>query len=203
MSVLATNSDLEIRKTTPADRSPVARVLAAAFIDDPVVRWCVPDDTRRAEVLEPMFELYFDAYQPHGDVYVNGSATGAALWLGPGRELFDGEAGEAFGTAMQELGEADAPRFFELGALLDAHHPTTPVYYLQFIGTLPERHGRGIGSALLTTVLAKADEAGVPSYLDATTPRNAALYERHGFQVLDEVAPAGGPSLWRMLRDPR
>jgi hypothetical protein len=43
----------------------------------------------------------------------------------------------------------------------------------------------------------------VPAYLEASTPRNRALYERHGFTVTEEfVLGKGSPPLWRMWREP-
>ena len=45
---------------------------------------------------------------------------------------------------------------------------------------------------------------GLHAYHEATTPRNRALYERHGYVHQGEfVLPDGGPPLWRMWRDPR
>ena len=44
----------------------------------------------------------------------------------------------------------------------------------------------------------------MPAYHEATSPRNRALYERHGYVNQGEFQlPAGGPTLWRMWRDPR
>ena len=43
----------------------------------------------------------------------------------------------------------------------------------------------------------------MPAYHEATTPRNRALYERHGYVTLGEFTlPDGGPPLWRMWREP-
>jgi len=43
----------------------------------------------------------------------------------------------------------------------------------------------------------------VPAYLEATSPRNRALYERHGFKVTEEFTLGpGSPPLWRMWRPP-
>jgi hypothetical protein len=53
-------------------------------------------------------------------------------------------------------------------------------------------------------VLDRADRDGVPAYHEATTPRNRALYERHGYVNQGAFTlPDGGPTLWRMWRDPR
>ena len=52
-------------------------------------------------------------------------------------------------------------------------------------------------------VLERADADGMPAYLEATTLRSRALYERHGFRLLDVVhMPDDGPPMWRMWREP-
>ena len=82
-------------------------------------------------------------------------------------------------------------------------HPHEPHHYLGILGVSPELQGRGIGSALMQPVLERCDRDGMPAYLEATTPRNRALYERHGFRVVLQVRwPDGGPPLWPMWRDP-
>jgi hypothetical protein len=52
-------------------------------------------------------------------------------------------------------------------------------------------------------VLDRCDAEKVPAYLEATSPRNRALYERHGFEVTEEftLGPES-PPLWRMWRPP-
>jgi hypothetical protein len=48
--------------------------------------------------------------------------------------------------------------------------------------------------------LARADRDGLPAYLEASAPRNRALYERHGFEVVGEIQAGDSPPLWPMLR---
>jgi hypothetical protein len=53
-------------------------------------------------------------------------------------------------------------------------------------------------------MLERADQEGTPAYHEATTPRNRALYERHGYVNQGEFfLPDGGPPLWRMWREAR
>jgi predicted N-acetyltransferase YhbS len=66
----------------------------------------------------------------------------------------------------------------------------------------PERQGAGIGGALIAPGLERCDREAVPAYLEATSDRNRALYERHGFRAHGRIALPGGPALWRMWRDP-
>ncbi len=62
--------------------------------------------------------------------------------------------------------------------------------------------GCGLGTAMLRAVLDRADRTGVAAYLEATSPDNRRLYQRHGFVVTGELAIVGGPSLWAMWREP-
>lgn len=54
---------------------------------------------------------------------------------------------------------------------------------LHTIGVEPEFQGRGLGTALLTALLARADELFAPVFLEVRTDNASALslYERHGF----------------------
>jgi ribosomal protein S18 acetylase RimI-like enzyme len=94
-------------------------------------------------------------------------------------------------------------RFLELMALMDEHHPHDPAYYLLAIGVRPASQGKGVGSALLSPVLEQCDRGGEAAYLEATSERSRKLYERHGFEVIGQFAPVGGPPLWPMWRSPR
>jgi ribosomal-protein-alanine N-acetyltransferase len=51
------------------------------------------------------------------------------------------------------------------------------------IGVVPEFQGRGIGTTLLTALLARADALIAPVFLEVRTDNTSALalYERHGF----------------------
>jgi GNAT superfamily N-acetyltransferase len=67
------------------------------------------------------------------------------------------------------------------------------------MGVTPARQGRGFGTALLRPVLERCHADRAPAYLEASTSRNRALYERNGFEVVEECRYADdGPILWRM-----
>ncbi len=62
---------------------------------------------------------------------------------------------------------------------------------------------QGLGSALMRPALDRCDADGVSAYLEASSERSAALYERLGFVHLGVLElPDEGPSLWPMQRQP-
>jgi RimJ/RimL family protein N-acetyltransferase len=78
-------------------------------------------------------------------------------------------------------------------------HPQEPHWYLPLLGVDPMKQGRGYGSALLVHALERCDRDRLPAYLEASSPRNKALYERHGF-VGDRRHPGRiVPPMWPML----
>lgn len=62
--------------------------------------------------------------------------------------------------------------------------------------------GRGLGSTLLGPTLTRCDREGLPAYLEASSERNAALYARLGFKLVNELRVQGSPPLRLMLRPP-
>jgi GNAT superfamily N-acetyltransferase len=190
-----------VRRTTYTDLTPMADVLAAAFHDDPVVSWLVPDEARRRADLPAMMRVFAARFQPHGENCLNETATGAAVWLPP-EATFTPEDDARFETALVAAAGDDIEGAGELMAVMESAHPTDPHHYLMLLGVVPDQQGTGIGSALLRAVLDIADAAGEPAYLEATSPRNRALYERHGFEVTRELRCADCPPLWAMWRDP-
>jgi GNAT superfamily N-acetyltransferase len=191
-----------IRKADPADLPALGYALGAAFHDDPVLSWIIPDEARRRARLTPLMELFARRFQPHGENHLNESATGAAVWAPPGAE-FSQQDDERFEAALVALAGDDIARATRVMELLDANHPTgVPHWYLMLLGVIPERQGRGIGSALLRSVLDRADREGSPAYLEATSRLNRALYERHGFVTIGELTVADCPPLYAMWRPP-
>lgn len=203
MTITFSKTQIAVRKAGQADRNTAGAVLAAAFFDDPVSDWLVPDRARRPGVLPPVFRLYFELFQPHGETYLTEDCRGTALWLPPGRELLPPHELEDFGRRTEEAAGPYAPRLFELGELFEAHAPAEPHWHLQLLGVVPDQQGKGLGSALLAEVLPRLDRDGEAAYLESTTPGNRALYERHGFDCIGEIQVPAGPVMWQMWRAAR
>jgi ribosomal protein S18 acetylase RimI-like enzyme len=191
---------MNILPEAPLDGSAteaVIETLVAAFEDDCAVRMIYPaDDEYRTHFAGFLVAFGGRAFED-GVVDRDTAGEAAAMWFPPGVEP-DGEAIMAYLEST-----VSPPRFVTLARGMEIQstfHPETEHWYLPWIGVRPGSRGQGIGRALLEYGLARADEAGMPAYLEATSRRNAALYERHGFEVAGVVESPGYPEIIAMWR---
>ncbi|QYG93258.1 GNAT family N-acetyltransferase [Iamia sp. SCSIO 61187] len=187
-------------------RAEAATVLTAAFLDDPVFTWMEPDRAARADTLPVLFDAFLAAQARHRTAdlaRVDGPAAGVALWVPPGVAAVHADDEPELEARLGVLGPAALARMGACSEAFAAVHPAEPAWYLNFLAVAPSHQGRGIGSALLRSVLAQCDVGGEAAYLEATSERNRALYERHGFRLIREIPlPDGGPTSYAMWRDP-
>jgi GNAT superfamily N-acetyltransferase len=194
-----------VRRANAADAPALAHALALAFDDDPVTAWLMPRPAGRIGRLERAFrEVNVRRFAlPHGHAQIAIGGAGAALWIPPDKVHVSRVQMLRMLPAIAWHHGRAFPRLMQFVSALDAVHPHAPHYYLPQFGVVPEMQGRGIGSALLTAVLDRADDEGMPAYLEGTTERSRALYERHGFECVGVVQlPDDGPPLWQMWREP-
>lgn len=191
------------RPATGADVPRLVESFAAAFQDDPVFGWLMPDERRRRDRLRAFFGVELTAVGlARGAVWTHDGLSGAAIATPPGRWRLPwavqlrhtGEFVRAFGA---RLGHAGA-----LLQLMERRHLREPHHYLAYVGVTPEQQGQGLGTVLMEPTLARCDREGLPAYLEATSPRNIALYERLGFVALGELTLGSSPPLTLMRRPP-
>jgi GNAT superfamily N-acetyltransferase len=188
-----------VRPAVATDTDTLSTTLAEAFQPDPVLSWCYPDAPERAVILPSTFRTILDAAMPHGGVETAEEGAAASIWIPPHAEIDE----ERLVTDLGALSGPYTERLYTLMGLLDEHHPTAQEHqYLFVLGARDAWQSRGLGSALLRSVLSGCDVDGVPAYLEATSERNRSLYERHGFEVVEVVHLPDGPPFWCMWRNP-
>ncbi len=194
-----------VRKAEPAQAAELAATLARAFYEDPLVSWVVPSDSRRLAITRRGFDLFLRrVWLRHEETYTVGDVAGVCVWEPPGTWKLEAREQISLLPAMLRIQGRTLPRLLGTLNAVEKGHPTQPHYYLAFVGVEPESRGRGMGSILMHPILQRCDQERVPAYLEASAPRNRDLYERHGFEVTEEIRPGrSGPPIWRMWREPR
>jgi ribosomal protein S18 acetylase RimI-like enzyme len=194
---------MEARPATRAEVTPLARALAAAFEQDPVARWLMPDDRTRRRRLEVFYALEIEhVILPVGTAWTADGIPGAALVAPPGKwRVPVSQQIRHLPTFVRALGMG-LPRAVGLLTKVESRHLREPHHYLAHIGVRPERQGQGLGSALIRPTLDRADAERLPCYLEASSPDNARLYRRLGFKDVETLTFAGSPPLALMRRDP-
>ncbi|MET9548904.1 GNAT family N-acetyltransferase [Streptomyces sp. NPDC006627] len=195
------NTEHRVRPATEEDVPTAVDTLARAFADYPFTRYVVAADAHE-ERIRGFQELFFTRVgMVYGRVWVADAGRAVAVWTTPDQDPGPGFA--EVGPRIGELAGDRAPWFESAERALEAHRPERPVWFLATVGVDPAAQGQGLGSAVLRPGLEAADRAGCPAFLETSSERNVAFYERLGFAVTAEVAlPDDGPRTWCMLREP-
>ncbi len=194
----------EIIQASRSDLKDLSSILGDAFSEDPCMNWVIP----APDLYPAFFGLLADRlYLDQDLVFIDRERRAAAMWLPPG-------VSHAVPLGVTQLwlvlrlllreGLKILPRLEQAQEVMAKNHPREPHYYLHAIGARPSCQGMGLGSALIKQVIRRCDEEAMPAYLESSSPLNIPLYERHGFEVQEEVPIGeGGPPLALMWREPR
>lgn len=187
-----------IRKATDDDIRRAARTASLAFVDDPVMRWLIPDDDEYEADHQSFFGSVARRWLATDSLWCTDDAVAIAGWVPPGRPEVETD------QPRPEHPEWRLTKFRALGEVMDANTPAEPHWYLNMLATHPHWQRQGLGAALMGTVFEIGDADGLPCYLETETVENVAYYRHHGFDVRSEwdVAP-DGPHMWGMLRPAR
>lgn len=193
----------------PLDRSmldAVSDTLVTAFMDDSMFGWVFPDPAARLRGLRRLNRVPLEYGLRYGYVRQSDEGGCVAIWIPPGLPMSPGRMVRCGMLAVPlRTGLGPLARFGGANGVMDKihkRHMSGPHWELLIVGVDPALQGRGRGSALVRDGLARADESGLPCYLNTNTPANVPFYERLGFSVLEEATLGkDGPAAWAMRRD--
>jgi ribosomal protein S18 acetylase RimI-like enzyme len=196
-------TDSSPRSATPSEAGPLSAALAAAFESDPVLSWLTPNRHRRQRRLVRFFQLELrHVVLPAGRVWTVDGSAGASLELPPDNWRMPIGAQIAHGPAFTRVFGTRLPHAFGLITAMERRHLREPHYYIPYVGVAPNAQGQGLGTTLMRPTLERCDREQLPAYLEATSERNAALYERLDFEHLGVFRLGSSPPLWPMRRPP-
>lgn len=191
----------QVTQADPADAALLSQVIADAFHELPPAHWLIPDPLTRRKIFPAYFRIFIDHAMAAGLVHTTANRAAVALWLPVGKDG-PGLLGDDYQSRLAEVTGPWAGRFHAFDAELDRHHPTgTAHHHLAMLAVNPDNQGQGIGTALLRAHHITLDQTATPAYLEASSPRNRALYLRHGYATPRPFhLPDGGPPMWPMTR---
>lgn len=207
-------SEGRLRISVPADRGEIAAVsplLARAFLDDPVWSRVGPRArSYRSLTSRVAFWGIVNASARHGArIRVArddpaGPPIGATIAFEP-EDWPPPERAVVWQLPWAALaGPLPIVRGLRAEKAIRAEHVAHPHLYLWYIGVDPALHRSGVGRALMADLHRRADERGLPTYLETGTAGNVRFYEGLGYESVGRIPlPGGGPRLWRMERGSR
>jgi GNAT superfamily N-acetyltransferase len=198
---------IDVTELRPGEVRSAARVLAAAFLDDPI--WTAIGPRSRSH------RAYSNRVAFWG--IVRGSASHGAR-IRVARDATTGRIGGltiAFANGQWPLPDRsfawELPWVVAAGPLpvfrgmrddqmLRKTHVAHPHNYLWFIGVAPEFQGRGYGRALMADLHEWSDPTGLGVFLETGTRDNVAFYASVGYREGRELPLPSGVPMWQMER---
>jgi GNAT superfamily N-acetyltransferase len=193
-----------VRTASHGDLPVIETTLGLAFQDDPVWAWVLGGGSRPATRIGTILGAFARLHLAQSTVWMTEDGAAVAVCARPRRwRVAPVPFLRHAGWPLVRTGPGPVRRFLLLGET-ERRHPRAEHWYLEVLGTRPDREGEGLGSALVRHLLERSDGEGMPAYLESSKEANLAFYGRHGFDVRETVdMPRGGPRLWTMWRDAR
>lgn len=191
-------------------RPSAADALVAAFSDDPLFAFTIPNEKQRlrwtrhlmAAMVRQQMNSEWSRVALGGD-----GAVSAVLLAGeyPPPVLAQLRLNVRLGLCPTPW-EPNLRQFwpmFTYMKLWERMHFKGEHVYVYMIGARPETQGKGIGRRLMTELLEVVEGRSLPVYLETQTERNVPFYKSLGFTLTEEHHPfVGGPPTWGFLKTP-
>ncbi|MER3434950.1 MAG: GNAT family N-acetyltransferase [Leptolyngbya sp. ERB_1_1] len=203
---------MDIVKLKSSDFEVASAHLAAAFSQDPIVTHFLPDEeAAKRTALKQISQALLNYGQPYNQAYTTAEGSkGVAVWLPPEASQFtwsklwqavvSGLITVPFYLRWDRIG--DLVSFITTEVRLQRKTASEPHWHLALLGVSPECQGQGIGGKLLQPVLQEADRTNMPCYLETSTTAAVRFYQRHEFEIVQQVKIADR-DYWTMKRKPQ
>jgi len=197
---------------TRLDRSkvkPAADIYSRAFFDYPQFLCYHPSREWRMRHFTDYCEVGLRFALRYGEVYAIPDFKGVICWFAPHQNHF---TTAMYLTTRGFIGQSILIGWKNLSRILaceehaaKAHREILPGahWYLWGLAVDPEYQGQGIGSRLMEPGLKRADEQGLPTYLETHDEQNVAYYQKRGFELRRaECVPGVGLRFWCLVHQP-
>lgn len=189
------SADVEIRPAREDELPAAIELLAYTFAQDRAVRSIMAHtggQHNNVDFARAIYEIQvYGHYFPKGEVDLaidGGEIVGVGLWARPNKQMSTPKF-MALLPKYINLFRRAVPFVARREVRTANAHPGFAHWYLFAIAVSSRVQGKGIGSTMLKHGLRRAGDA--PVYLEASTPKSAALYRSLGFVELGPIEVAG------------
>lgn len=175
-------------EATNRDKELIIKILSRSFEDNMSVNYLIPQDSKRTQRLGELITYSFEMCRLWGKVVISENRDACALVIFPDRKRTTFRSLLIMGRLiLKSIGFRNLRKALNRENQVYAHHPSTPIYHLWFVGVLPEHQGEGIGSKILDEILRDAAKMGRLVYLETSSHKNIPWYQKHGFSIYGKI----------------
>jgi hypothetical protein len=199
-------------KLTPEYLEKACKVAGSAFQEDPISLFIYSEKIDRKEKMQFGFYMLYKYAIKHGLAYApTNNIEGIIIWLPPRKVHLSTWTMMRYGVfhTMRKVGlklKAMKKTMAVFGYEEERHKELAPYdhWYFQNIAVKPEEQGKGYGGLLISTMIKRTEDDGLPIYLETNTKKNVSIYQKFGFEILEHgIIPKTDVPYWCMLRKPK
>lgn len=198
----ADTDGFSVAPLTPALVEEASRVLSHAFLAEPITSGIFDlSDSSTRRLHDRAMRLQLGGAVKDGDPVFVAVAGGRVIGVATVARIRLRSVARSIRAWARLLPRAQRGALRIALAARPSRLAPRPYLLLEAIGVSPDEEGRGVGRALLTRVLERCDaEQGCKGvYLQTAGDRSRRIYERAGFEVLEERT-ADGMTVAHMFR---
>lgn len=178
-----------MKKALKSDRNLIVDILSKSFDANQSVNYIVKQDQNREKRVRVLMNYSFDICFLFGDVYLSDNNQGCALVLYPDKKkttlksvMLDVQ------LLFKSIGITNISKALERESKIRKIQAKEHMYYLWFIGVIPEHQGSGIGTDLINELIQDSRTQERNIYLETSSIKNLPWYKRFGFKIYNELA---------------
>ena len=173
--------------TNQEKKDCVISILHSTFYNNKSVNFVLKQDQKKDKRLRTLLEYSYFHGEEFGEIILTEDKSTCAIIVDPSRKKTTLKS--IFWNikiGFQCIGFFNLKKVLRREAILNKLHPKCPYIYLWYVGVDEKHQGKGKGTVLINQITEKYKRENRPVYLQTSTERNFAFYEKLGFTKIAE-----------------
>lgn len=179
---------------TKEQKERVIDILYKSFKENGSTNFVVKQDKKKEGRIRTLIEYSYAKGEEQGRIYLSADGNACAIVLFPEKEKTSVKG--IYWTLKLLFGSIGLSRVGKISSrekLIKKNHPKHDFVHLWYIGVNPEHQGKGLGTELMSKIIADSQEQQKPIFLETSNEKNFPFYERLGFDRIAELDDLGYP----------